>query len=84
MRAEDTFPSTFKISKRDEISLKSILEVEIFDLGGIYFWHHFRLFEGKEYVLVTIDYVSMWVEAIPIRAAGHREVLRMLIQHIFS
>ena len=32
--------------------------------------------EGKEYILVVVDYVSKWVEAFPTRTNDHREVLR--------
>ena len=47
--------------------------------------------EGKEYILVAVDYVSRWVEAIPTRTNDHREVLRFVtrcdkvsLKHSFS
>ena len=43
--------------------LQTILEVEIFDLWGIDFMGPFPLSEGKEYILVAVDYVPKWVEA---------------------
>ena len=52
-----------------------ILEVEIFNLWGIDFMGPFAPFDGKEYILVAVDYVSKWVEAIPTRTNDHREVL---------
>ena len=38
----------------------------------------------KEYILVVVDYVSKWVEAIPTRTNTHREVLRFVTRNIFS
>ena len=40
--------------------------------------------DGKEYILVAVDYVSKWVEAIPTRENTHREVLRFVTRNIFS
>ena len=40
--------------------------------------------DGKEYILVAVDYVSKWVEAIPTRTNTHREVLRFVTRNIFS
>ena len=57
--------SELNISKRDEMPLQIILEVEIFDLCGIDFMGPFSPSEGKEYILVAVDYVSKWVEVIP-------------------
>ena len=37
--------------------------------------------DGKEYILVEVDYVSKWVEAIPTRTNTHREVLRFVTCH---
>ena len=39
---------------------------------------------GYLYILVRVDYVSKWVEAVPCRAAGHRVVLKFLKENIFS
>ena len=67
--------AAINISKRDEMPMRLILEVEIFDLWGIDFMGPFPPFDGKEYILVVVDYVSKWVEAIPTRTNNHREVL---------
>ena len=42
--------------------MQLILEVEIFDLWGIDFMGPFPPSNGKEYILVAVDYVSKWVE----------------------
>ena len=39
---------------------------------------------GYVYILVGVDYVSNWVEAVPCRAADHRVVLKFLKENIFS
>ena len=44
----------------------------------------FPPFDGKEYILVVVDYVSKWVQAIPTRTNDHREVLRFFTQCIFA
>ena len=67
--------AAINISKLDEMPMRLILEVEIFDLWGMDFMGPFPPFDGKEYILVAVDYVSKWVEAIPTRTNNHREVL---------
>ena len=64
--------------------MRPILEVEIFDLSRIDFMGPFPPFDGKEYTLVAVDYVSKWVETIPTRTNTHREVLTFLMRSIFS
>ena len=76
--------AALNISKRDEMPMRPILEVEIFDLWGIDFMGPFPPFDGKEFILVAIDYVSKWVEAIPTRTNTHREVLKFVTRNIFS
>jgi hypothetical protein len=41
------------------------LYIDIFDVWGIYFMGPFPNSEGYEYILVAIDYVSKFVEALP-------------------
>ena len=76
--------AALNISKKDEMPMRPILEVEIFDLWGIDFIGPFSLSDGKEYILVAVDYVSKSVEAIPTRTNTHREVLRFVTRNIFS
>ena len=76
--------SALNISKRDEMPLKTILEVEIFYLWGIDFMGPFPPSEGKEYILVAVDYVSKWVEAIPTRTNDHGVVNKFIVNNIFS
>jgi len=53
-----------KISKRNEMPQKFILEVELFDCWGIDFMGPFPPSNKNLDILVAIDYVSKWVEAI--------------------
>ena len=76
--------AAINISKRDEMPMRPILEVEIFDLWGIDFMGPFPPSDGKEYILVAVDYVSKWVEAIPTRTNDHREVMRFITRCIFA
>ena len=39
---------------------------------------------GNSYILVVVDYVSKWVEAIPCKHNDHRVVLKFLKENIFS
>ncbi|WJZ92696.1 hypothetical protein VitviT2T_011678 [Vitis vinifera] len=39
---------------------------------------------GNSYILVGVDYVSKWVEAIPCKHNDHRVVLKFLKENIFS
>ena len=64
--------------------MRSILEVEIFYLWGIDFMGPFPPSDGKEYILVAVDYMSKWVEAIPTRTNNHQDVLRFVLLLLLS
>ena len=51
---------------------------------GIDFMGPFPSSLGYIYILVGVDYVSKWVEAVPCRAAEHRVVLKFVKENIFS
>ena len=63
-----------KISHRHMMPLNLILVVELFNLWGIDFMGPFPTFFGYAYILVRVDYVSKWVEAVPCRATDHKAV----------
>ncbi|XP_070032677.1 uncharacterized protein [Nicotiana tomentosiformis] len=44
--------------------LTTILEIDIFDVWGIDFMGPFVSSCGNTYILVAVDYVSKWVEAV--------------------
>jgi hypothetical protein len=47
------------------MSLNPILIIEIFDCQGVNFMGSFPLSFDFLYILVIINYVSKWIEAIP-------------------
>ena len=61
-----------------------ILVVDLFDVWGIDFMGPFPTSYGHAYILVGVDYVSKWVEAIPYKTNDRRVVLKFLKANIFS
>ena len=72
------------VTKRNMMSLTPILIIEIFDYWGIDFMGPFSPSCGYLYILLSVDYVSKWVEAIPTRTNDHKVVLKFIKEHIFS
>ena len=64
--------------------LNNMLEVEIFDIWGIDFMGPFPSSKGKQYILVAVDYVSKWVEAIAQTENDANTVCRFLKHNIFT
>jgi hypothetical protein len=64
------------ISKRHMMPLNPILVIEIFDCWGIDFMGPFPPSFGFLYILVAVDYVSKWIEAIPSRNNDHKTVIK--------
>ena len=60
------------------------MEVEIFDYWGIDFVGPLPSLYGNIYILVAIDYMSKWVEAIAIPKNDARVVIKFLKKNIFS
>ncbi|XP_048615557.1 uncharacterized protein LOC106420654 [Brassica napus] len=71
------------ITKRNEMPQNPILEVEVFDVWGIDFMGPFPSSYGNEYILVAVDYVSKWVEAIASPTNDAKVVLKMFKSIIF-
>jgi transposase InsO family protein len=63
--------------------LQNILEVEIFDVWGIDFMGPFPSSYGNKYILVAVDYVSKWIEAIASPTNDARVVTKMFKTIIF-
>jgi len=72
------------ISKRNEMPLQIIQEVEVFDCWGIDFVGPFPSSFSNEYILVCVDYVSKWVEAIASPKADSKTVVKFLKRNIFT
>ena len=71
------------ISWRDEMPMQPIL-VDIFDVWGIDFMGLFLNSFGNLYILVAVDYVSKWVEAIATKTNDHKDVCKFVQSNIFS
>jgi hypothetical protein len=59
------------------------LQIDLFDVWGIDFMGPFPNSNGYEHILVMVDYVSMWVEAIPYRRDSMEESISMIKSVIF-
>ena len=64
--------------------LNPILIVDLFDVWGIDFMGPFPMSFGNSYILMGVDYISKWVEAIQCKHNYHRVVLKFLKENIFS
>ncbi|XP_059434319.1 uncharacterized protein LOC132167378 [Corylus avellana] len=62
------------MSRRDMMPLNPILIVEIFDVWGIDFMGPFPSSSRYEYILVGVDYVSKWEEAVATKTNDHNVV----------
>jgi transposase InsO family protein len=79
----DECQRTGNISRRSEMPQQPILEVEIFDVWGIDFMGPFPSSKGNEHILVAVDYVSKWVEALACAKADSNSVKRLFKDVIF-
>ncbi|KAL4324362.1 hypothetical protein GQ457_11G024460 [Hibiscus cannabinus] len=83
-KACDRCQRTEKISQRNEMPLQYILEVELFDVWGIDFMGPFPSSHSDLYILLAVDYVSKWVEAIATPRNDAQTVMKFLHKHIFT
>ena len=72
------------ISRRSEMPLQNIMEVEVFDCWGIDFVGPLPPPFGNEYILVAVDYVSKWVEAVAAPKNGAKTIVKFLKKNIFA
>jgi len=56
---------------------------EVFDIWGIDFMGPFRSSSGFTYILLVVDYISKWVEAIATRTIDARVVMSFVRSNIF-
>ena len=64
--------------------MRTILEVELFDLWGMDFMGPYPSSFSNLYILLMVDYVSKWVEAIPTCTNDASVVAKFLRNHIFT
>ncbi|KAI3795195.1 hypothetical protein L1987_37844 [Smallanthus sonchifolius] len=72
------------ITKRDEMPMRLIMVINIFDVWGIDFMGPFPNSMGYLYILVAVDYVSKRVEAITTKTNDHTVVCKFMQSNIFS
>ena len=72
------------ISKQNMMPLNPILVIEIFYYWGIDFIRPFPPSFGFLYLLVAINYVSKWIEAIPYRNNDHKKLIKFFKENILS
>jgi transposase InsO family protein len=63
--------------------LRYNLQINLFDVWGIDFMGPFKNSHRFEHILVMVDYVSKWVEAMPCRKASTEESIAMIKSMIF-
>ena len=72
------------INIRNEMPLQEILVVQIFDVWGIDFMGPFPPSFGNLYILLTVDYVSKWVEAIACPINDANTVVGFIQRNVLS
>ena len=60
------------------------MELELFDVWRIDFMGPFPSSYSNNYILVVVDYVSKWVEAIATTTNENKVVISFLRRNIFS
>ncbi|RDX67016.1 Tf2-9, partial [Mucuna pruriens] len=71
------------INRRHEMPQQPILFCEVFDVWGINFMGPFPVSNGYSYILLAVDYVSRWVEAIATKTNDAKVVVDFL-QNLLS
>jgi transposase InsO family protein len=72
------------IGRRNMMPLNPILIVELFDVWGIDFMGPFPNSYGYLFILVAVDSVSKWVEAVSCKTNDQRVVLQFLKENVFA
>ena len=80
----DNFQMMGNIRRTNETPLQGILVVQIFDVWGIDFMRHFPSSFGNLYILLAMDYVSKWVEAIACHINNANTVVGFIQRNILS
>ena len=60
----DRFKRDSGISRKQDLLLNPVLVIKLFYVWGIDFMIRFVISHGMNYILVAVDNVSIWVEAI--------------------
>lgn len=60
-------PTFWGLPKRHEMPQNPMIFYKVFEIWGINFMRLFPTSFGYTYILLAVDYLSRWVEAIPTR-----------------
>ena len=72
------------LTRRHMMPLNPMLVIEIFDCWGIDFMGPFPSSFGYLYILLAVDYVSKWVEAVACRNNDNTTVVKFLKENVLS
>jgi hypothetical protein len=80
----DQYQRVRNIGKRNKIPMNYSLPLEPFDVSGFEFMGPFPSSKTKHtHILVSVDYVTKWMEATPTKSADHATTMKMLKDIIF-
>jgi hypothetical protein len=71
------------INSRDAMALTNNLHIKLFDVWGIDYMGPFPKSKNYEYILMLVDYVSKWVEAMSCRATDAKHSKKIFHEIIF-
>ncbi|XP_024013118.1 uncharacterized protein LOC112087335 [Eutrema salsugineum] len=74
---------TFKTVAKKQDASNPIFEVDVFDCWGVDFMGPFISSHGNQYILVAVEYVSKWIEAIASPANASKVVCKLFKSIIF-
>nr|XP_009591752.1 uncharacterized protein LOC104088728 [Nicotiana tomentosiformis] len=72
-----------KNANNHEMPLQNILAVEIFEVWGFDFMAPFPYSTGHRYILLVVNYMSKWVEAMALPTNDANVVVNFVQKHIF-
>ena len=64
--------------------MRCLLIIYLFDVWGIDFMRPFPKSFNNEYILIVVDYVYKWVEAIATHTNNARIVVKFMKKNIFT
>ncbi|XP_022158988.1 uncharacterized protein LOC111025433 [Momordica charantia] len=77
----DRYQRSGNLTRKHEMPLNPILEVELFDVWGINFMGPFPPSFSKNYILLVVDYISKWVEALA-TPTNDAKVVSLILQKL--
>lgn len=80
----DHYQHQGNISRRHELPLTNMKEVELFDVWEIDFMGPYQPSCGQVYILLVVDYVSKCIEAVATPTNDAKAVLKFLQKNIFT